>query len=411
MEQMEKKGVIAFGLVPYAGGTTTFYRLFAQGLRARGWQVYSVAIGAEAQQGFDPLFGDENSVVLAPKETALTLQVKAFLNWLEQKQIDIVIPTTQDNILSAVPHLPPQVHYLSICHSTTRGSYALVSLHRDRLSAVVAINKRQFDDLKHRWRLPPHLLRLIPHGIDLSNFSTLARPQKTTEQLRLIFLGRLDDMAKGIMLLPAILKKAGKLGVNFLCDVLGTGPDEEKVKKAINNSGLQSCVGFHGQVPYHEVPGRLSSADIFLMPSRFEGFPLSLVEAMAAGCVPVATDLQGITDIIIEDGMSGFLCPMGDAGAFAEKISLLYSHRDQLERMSEETRRRVQKTFSLDRMAADYDALFTEILSRPPVSYSVRPLEEVAFPRELRPTWRTMIPLSMKNFARQWLYRLCGRIP
>ena len=51
---MEKKGAIAYGLFPYAGGTATFYRLLAQGLRAKGWQVYSVAVGAEAHQGFDP---------------------------------------------------------------------------------------------------------------------------------------------------------------------------------------------------------------------------------------------------------------------------------------------------------------------------------------------------------------------
>jgi hypothetical protein len=79
--------------------------------------------------------------------------------------------------------------------------------------------------------------------------------------------------------------------------------------------------------------------------------------------------------------------------------------------MSEEASQRVEEAFSLERLAAAYDALFTEILARPPVSYAVRPLQEVAFPRELRPTWRTMIPLPMKNFARQWLYRLWGRIP
>ena len=140
---MGKKGVIACGLVPYAGGTTPFSRLFAKGLRARGWQVYSVAVGAEAQQGFDPHFGDDHSVILAPQETDLTLQVKAFLDWVEQEQIDIVIPNTQANILAAIPHLPLRVRYLSICHNVTRGTYVIVSLHPDRLSAVVAINQRQ----------------------------------------------------------------------------------------------------------------------------------------------------------------------------------------------------------------------------------------------------------------------------
>jgi len=408
---MEKKGVIAYGLVPYAGGTTTFYRMFAQGLRARGWQVHSVAVGAEAHQGFDPHFGDDYSVILAPQETNLASQVKAFLDWVEQQQVDFVIPNTQGNILAAVPHLPHKVRYLSICHNVTRGTYVIVSLHPDRLSAVVTINRRQLEDLEHRWRIPPHLLRLIPYGIDLSRFTAPVRPLQATGPLRLIFLGRLEDLPKGIMLLPAILKKAGNLGVNYVCDILGSGPDEEKLKKAIYDSGLQSCVNFQGQALPQEVPRWLASADIFLMPSRFEGLPLSLLEAMAAGCVPIATKLSGITDMVVADGVSGFLCPMGEAEAFAEKISWLARHPDQIRRMSEKAGQRVQEAFSLERLAAAYDALFTEILARPPVSYSVRPLQEVALPRELRPTWRTMIPLPMKNFARQWLYRLSGRIP
>ena len=408
---MGKKGVIAYGLVPYAGGTTTFYRLFAQGLRARGWQVYSVAVGAEAQQSFDPRFGDDHSVILAPQETDLTLQVKAFLDWVKQEQIDIVIANTQTNILAAIPHLPLQVRYLSICHNVTRGTYVIVSLHPDRLSAVVAINRRQLEDLEHRWRIPPHLLRLIPYGIDTSKFTAPVRPLQAAGPLRLIFLGRLDDLPKGIMLLPAILKKAGNLGVNYVCDILGTGPDEEKLKKAMHDSELQSCVSFQGQVLPQEVPRWLASADIFLMPSRFEGFGLSLVEAMAAGCVPIATKLSGITDMIVADGVSGFLCPMGEAEAFAEKISWLSRHPDQLRRLSAAASQRVQEAFSLERLAAAYDALFTEILARPPVSYSVRSLQEVTFPRELCPTWRAIVPLPVKNFARQWLYRLWGRIP
>jgi glycosyltransferase involved in cell wall biosynthesis len=407
---MGKKGVIAYGLIPYAGGTTTFYRLFAQGLRAKGWQVYSVAVGAEAHQGFDPRFGDEYSVILAPDESDLTSQVTAFIEWVDQNQVNIVIPNTQANILTAIPHLPTQVRYLSISHNVTRGTYVIVSLHPDRLSAVVAINQRQLKDLEHRWRISPHLLRFIPYGIDPSKFTIKARSPKTAGPLKLIFLGRLDDKAKGIMLLPAILKKAGELGVDLMCDVLGTGPDEEKLKQAVNQSGLQSCVIFHGQALPHEVPRWLTSADIFLMPSRFEGFGLSLVEAMAAGCVPVATELSGITDMIVEDGISGFLCPIGDAEAFAEKISLLYRQRDKMWRMSAEAPKRVQESFSLERMAADYDALFTEIMSRQPVPYSVRPLQETAFPRELRPTWRTKVPVPLKNLVRTWSYRFFKKI-
>jgi glycosyltransferase involved in cell wall biosynthesis len=408
---MAARGVIAYGLAPYGGGTTTLYRVLAQGLRERGWQVCSVAVGAGAYETFDPQFGDEHSVILAPDATGLTAQVKVFLEWVDHHQVNLVIPNTQANLLAAVPHLPSRVRCLSICHSVSRGSYLAATVHRERLSAVVAINRRQMEDLTGRWRLPAHLVRLIPHGIDLSRFSSQARPPKAGEPLRLTFLGRLDDLDKGVMLLPAILQKTEKLGVDFSCDIIGSGPDAERLKRSLEASALKAAVGFAGQVPPQEVPARLTSADIFLMPSRFEGFGLSLVEAMAAGSVPVATRLQGITDMIVADGVSGFLCPMGDTRAFAEKIAWLSRHRDRLGQMSAQARKRVREAFSHEQMSAAYDALFTEILSRPPISYAVRPWGEAAFPRELRPTWRTLIPLPVKNFARRWLYRLGGRIP
>ncbi len=408
---MKTKGVIAYGLAPYGGGTTTLYRVLARGLRDRGWRVCSVAVGAGAYESFDPQFGDDHSVMLAPDATGLTAQVKVFLEWVEQNQVNLVIPNTQANLLAAVPHLPSRVRCLTICHSVSRGSYLAATLFRERLSAVVAINRRQMEDLTGRWRLPAGLVRLIPHGIDLVGFSSQARSPEAGGPLRLMFLGRLDDLDKGVMLLPAILRKTEKLGVDCSCDILGSGPDEERLKRVMEASALRAAVRFAGQVPPQEVPARLASADIFLMPSRFEGFGLSLVEAMAAGCVPVATHFRGITDMIVADGVSGFLCPLGHTRAFAEKIAWLSRHRDRLGQMSAQARKRVGEAFSQERLAADYDALFTEILSRPPISHPVRPLGEAAFPRELRPTWRTLIPLPLKNIARRWLYRLGGRIP
>jgi glycosyltransferase involved in cell wall biosynthesis len=192
-----------------------------------------------------------------------------------------------------------------------------------------------------------------------------ARPPKAGGPLRLTFLGRLDDLDKGVMLLPAILQKTEKLGVDFSCDIMGSGPDEERLKRSLEASGSQSRRGFCRAGAAPGVPARLASADIFLMPSRFEGFGLSLVEAMAAGSVPVATRLQGITDMIVADGVSGFLCPMGDTRAFAEKIAWLSRHRDRLGQMSAQARKRVREAFSHEQMSAAYDALFTEILPGP----------------------------------------------
>ncbi|MFZ5448835.1 MAG: glycosyltransferase family 4 protein [Thermodesulfobacteriota bacterium] len=410
MSDQARKGVIAYGVTPHAGGTTIVYRLLAQGLRSQGWKVFSIAMGESAALAYDPDFGDEYSVILAPEETTLAGQVKAFLEWAEREKVDIVIPNCEENILAAIPHLPPRIRYFSVCHTVARVAYLLSRIHLNRVSYVIAVSNRQIQSLERRWKVPRAKLRLIPHGIEYEKFfkGNRSRPNAS---LRLIYFGRIEDMDKGVLWLPAILKKISDHGIPFFMDIVGAGPDLMRLQEMVEGHGLSPRVRFHGQAPPTEIPRFLSQTDVSLIPSRFEGFGLTLVEAMAAGCVPIATHLGGITDMIVEDGVNGFLCPMGDTNAFANKIISLQQEPNRLAEMSRAAQERVKQKFSLQRMASDYDALFTQGLSEPPVDYTPRPLDQLAYPQELRPTWRTWVPLPFKNLARKVLYRYFGYIP
>ena len=120
---------------------------------------------------------------------------------------------------------------------------------------------------------------------------------------------------------------------------------------------------------------------------------------MAAGCVPVATHLKGITDLIVEDGVSGFLCPLGSVTSFAEKVTCLAQDRARLAAMAAAGRTRVGERFSLGRMAEDYDRLFIRALAEPPVPYAPRPLDQVEYPKALEPTWRAKVPQPLKTLG------------
>jgi glycosyltransferase involved in cell wall biosynthesis len=410
MAQKGYKGVIAYGLAPHEGGTTTVYLQLAQGLRARGWKVFSVGVGSKAAKIYEPHFGDEGSVILAPETSDLLSQITSLLTWIEKEQVDVVIPNFEVNIIAAIPHLPVNVRYITLCHNVVRSAYICSTIHLERLNYAVVINERQVDELHRRWGVPEAKLRLIPHGIDVEKFLPLKRSVNQADEIKLIWLGRLDDMAKGVMWLPPILKKMAKRGIPFTCQLVGSGPDLARLQAAVSRLGMGRQILFHGQLAPTEIPHVLSQADLFLMPSRFEGMGMSLLEAMAAGCVPIATHLKGITDMIVEDGVSGFLCPMGRVWAFAEKIALLYQDRPKLMQMSAAARQRVAERFSLERMADDYDTLFTEALAKPSIPFNPWPIEQFQYPKELLPTWRTKIPQPIKNLTRGWINRLSGRI-
>ncbi len=109
----------------------------------------------------------------------------------------------------------------------------------------------------------------------------------------------------------------------FACTVAGSGPDLPVLRKVV--WGVASSLWSNSLEKFSpdRVPLRLNSHGSSWMPSRFEGFPYGLLEAMAAGCVPVASRIHGVTDFVVQHGRTGFLFPMGSPRAAAECLARL----------------------------------------------------------------------------------------
>lgn len=107
----------------------------------------------------------------------------------------------------------------------------------------------------------------------------------------------------------------------------------------------------------HDVPDLLASFEVFAFPSHFEGLCLAVIEAQAAGVPVVATPVGGIRETVVE-GETGFLVPVGDPQALAERISWCLEHADETRRVAEEARARVATRFGVERMVAETLALY-----------------------------------------------------
>jgi glycosyltransferase involved in cell wall biosynthesis len=108
-----------------------------------------------------------------------------------------------------------------------------------------------------------------------------------------------------------------------------------------------------------DVPDLLASFDVFAFPSRFEGLCVAVIEAQAAGVPVVATAVGGIRETVV-DGETGFLVPVGDAEALADRILRVLEHPDEARRLADEARRRV-RAFSEERMVAETLALYERL--------------------------------------------------
>jgi glycosyltransferase involved in cell wall biosynthesis len=193
--------------------------------------------------------------------------------------------------------------------------------------------------------------RVIPLGIDLARFAS------GTPALEGTIVGNVARLAeqKGhrTLLEAAPLVHATHPDVRFA--IAGDGELREELEQEAKKIG--DHVVMLGNRP--DVPDLLASFAVFAFPSRYEGLCIAVLEAQAAGVPVVATAVGGIRETVV-DGETGFLVPVDDARALADRILHVLEHRDEARRVAEEARRRVQ-AFSEERMVAETLALYERL--------------------------------------------------
>ena len=193
-------------------------------------------------------------------------------------------------------------------------------------------------------------VNVIYNGVDVNHFTPKISSRSDTKEIRVFFSGNLTRR-KGVHWLPSIAKQLQKNVRIYYTQGLRTR------RSLIPNSRLQSI----GALPFKNMPNYYRQMDLLLMPSVREGFGLVAAEAMACGLPVVASDCSAIPELV-DEGKGGFLCPVGDINAFAEKINLLADSPKLRHEMGEYNRAKVEKMFTLDRMAKEYQDLFQEVL-------------------------------------------------
>ncbi|MGA3323494.1 MAG: glycosyltransferase family 4 protein [Terriglobia bacterium] len=398
------KGRIAWSISPLLSGVTTAYQVVSEGLRRAGWEVVGVTSGADVPGGADPRCADEFFEVLLPGCADVRRVAAEFVRWASDRRIDVVFSSGNMFTLAAAPALPPQVRFVSRCPSITRHSYALAVAVLPRTAQVVVETPRQQQDLIRDWAVPPERCALIPGGVEVDKFNP-GTLRDFRGGLRLIYLGRLDEASKGIMLLPVIATQLVESKIEFHLDIVGDGPDGNRLKESLRRANLRERVTLHGYLPRPEILPILQRAHLFVLPSRYEGHSWALLETMACGCVPIASRIAGGTDFVVTQGANGALCPVGKAGAFTREIVNLAADRNRLEAWSRAAREAIQGRFSLERVVRDHDALFTAVLAQAPPAFAPIPISQIQVPNMHGAGWRRFVPQPVKNYVRTWAER------
>jgi glycosyltransferase involved in cell wall biosynthesis len=212
-------------------------------------------------------------------------------------------------------------------------------------------------------RFDPRIkVHLVPNAIDPSGLAGRTRTCNTDRPLKLIYVGRLVR-TKGLFEIIEAMVELKRTGHVFGLCIAGEGPDQAALMAASQTAGLGDRIRFLGRV-FAERKWRLwLDSDVFVLPSYMEGLPYSLLEAMAAGCVPVTTPVAAIPDVM-RDQEHGLFVPPKDASALAVAVAALDDDRAGLFRMAEAARRRALEHYTVARLADDFRKLYQGCLDR-----------------------------------------------
>jgi glycosyltransferase involved in cell wall biosynthesis len=172
-------------------------------------------------------------------------------------------------------------------------------------------------------------------------------------ELRLANVARLDPRSKGQDILLEALAKPQWSARNWRLSIFGEGPARESLERMAKSLDLSDRVVFAG---FAEVKNIWAPHHALVMPSRYEGMPLAIVEAMLCARPVVATNVAGHAEII-EDGVTGFLADAVNAPSFSDALERAWERRDDLQHMGEAAARSVRKL-----VPPDPPAVFSKIL-------------------------------------------------
>ena len=176
------------------------------------------------------------------------------------------------------------------------------------------------DHLAKKARIPRSRLRLVRGGIDPAPYRRAEPVDRASLGLAegdrpLIWVGRLDPVKGLKQLLAAVSALPSGLAVKLL--LVGDGPLRATLTAHASALGVSDRVGFLGS--RNDVPSLLATAEAFVFPSRTEGLPNALLEAMASGLPIVTTDVPGCRDLISDD-RNGLVVPYDDVSALSDAI-------------------------------------------------------------------------------------------
>ena len=262
---------------------------------------------------------------------------------------------------------PEPIRVVGWLHSDLDYNYRLMERYEPVLPRIVAVSDRIEVEIKRRLPHRAADVANIPYGVPIA-LAVHRREPLSGRPVRLVYTGRIDHHQKRIMALVDLARELERRGVDHDLVAVGDGPAVREFDETVRGTPTVRRLPPMGPGGIGPI---LDQSDALVLASRYEGLSVSMIEAMARGCVPIVTRVESGAGQAIEEGRNGMLAgtsPDDDEAAVAVALA------DAVERflaanpaaVAEAAWRTARQRFSLDRHAEAVVALLDDVAAGPP---------------------------------------------
>ncbi len=259
-------------------------------------------------------------------------------------------------------NIPVVLHLHGGKFFTYKPDFATNLLMRQMLTSadqIIVLGKAEKEILTGKYGMK--MVHILQNALDFSQVPAKATKLQRTP-LCFIYLGRIDDY-KGLEDILYAMKGLKKKNIPFRYKLCGNGPLTENYTEKCRNE-LGDCFEFGGVVRGDKKWQALNESDVFLLPSLYEGLPMSLLEAMAVGCLCITTAVGSIPEVV-HHRENGLIVPKQDPEALQSLMEIICNNPSEFSEMAEKGKLAVEKRFNGQVFKESLRKIYQEVIKPP----------------------------------------------
>lgn len=252
----------------------------------------------------------------------------------------------------AMKNLEPQnIKIISVVHNDFEDLYSLCVQFEPVIDGFICVSSKIRETLVEKFKVHASKVFFIPQPIQYDKCFVEIR--QNNGPLKIGIASRITQKQKRSDLIIPFIQELEKSKIDYILEIAGDGELLDSIRSFVDQYSIPDKVRVLGYIDKEEMTSFWEKQDIFVNFSDFEGTSLSMLEAMSYGCVPLVTDVSGVSDFII-DGVNGGVCNSNKIESYIDKIIQLDRDREQLCSMGKAARTMIESKCNFEEYAEKF---------------------------------------------------------